>query len=235
MLRLAFVVLIACALDAQPAFDAASVKASTAAEFNRQIDAGRYAIAKATLNLLITEAYSVQWYQISGGPAWMDSAEFDIQGAAKGTNTPEQIHQMLQTLLTSRFKLALHRETKEVSGYSLLADKRGTKLRPSKELSTLIGLRPLTKDDGRSIRVILQKATLPSLANYVSLWVAAPVIDATGLAGSYDFLGEVTLASPFDRLTVWQEILPITGLRLETTRVPTEVLVIDHAEKPSAD
>ncbi len=220
-------------LAAQPAFEAASVRPSVSPEIREQTDPGRLMMTGFTLRTFIQEAYGLLGFQTAGGPAWLDSDTFDIQATAAGPNSREHLLQMLQTLLADRFGLVVHRETKGLSGYSLVAEKGRPKLQVSKETQTTIGLRPLVTGEGRGVRVILKKASMASLARYMSQWMECPVIDRTALAGFFDFQQDLTLDAAFDRRTVFLEIVPSLGLKLQPAKVPTQVLVIDRAAKPA--
>lgn len=234
VIRIAVAAILAVSnLAAQPAFEAVSVRPGVSPRTSEQIDPGRLAITGLTLRALIQEAYSVPGYQTAGGPGWVDSDIFDIQATAAGSNSREQLLEMLRAALASRFGLVLHRETRALSGYSLTADKGGTKLQASKEAQTQIGLHPLVRDEGRSIRVILKKASMASLARYISQWMGCPVVDRTGLTGFFDFQRDLTLDTVFDPPTAFLEILPSLGLNLQPAKEPTEILVIDYATKPS--
>ncbi len=236
MIRIAVAAIFAVSsVAAQPAFEAVSVRPSVSPGTREQIDPGRLVMTGLTLRALILEAYGVQGFQTAGGPGWVDSDRFDVQAVTAGSNSREQLLEMLQAVLADRFGLVLHRETRALSGYSLTADKGGTKLQASKEAETQIGLRPLVKDEGRSIRVILKKASMASLARYISQRMDCPVVDGTGLAGFFDFQQDLTLDTVFDLPTVFVEILPSLGLKLQPAKVPTEILVIDHAAKPSGN
>ena len=123
-----------------PAFEVASIK--PAAPLNRgqifsgqahagmKVDAARVDIGSMSLADLIRVAYRVKPYQISG-PDWMASERFDVlaklpEGASSG-----QVPEMLQALLAERFKLAVHRESKEHAVYALVVGKNGPKLKES--------------------------------------------------------------------------------------------------------
>ena len=82
------------------------------------------------LTSCIKWAYSVQDYQISG-PGWLNTERFDIIAKAEGPAPDNQLRSMLQALLAERFKLALHRQTKELAAYALTIGKNGHKLHPS--------------------------------------------------------------------------------------------------------
>jgi uncharacterized protein (TIGR03435 family) len=87
-----------------------------------------------TLKNLLVTAYDVKDYQISG-PAWLDTERFDVQATMPPETTKEQLHIMLQNLLAERFKLTVHRETKELPMYSMVVNKSGPKMKESPEIS----------------------------------------------------------------------------------------------------
>jgi uncharacterized protein (TIGR03435 family) len=84
---------------------------------------------------LLTTAYGVKGYQISG-PSWLDSERFDIVAKIAKGATKEQFQLMFQNLLAERFKLTLHRDTKELPMYALVVGKGGPKLKVSEEAAT---------------------------------------------------------------------------------------------------
>ncbi len=91
-------------------------------------DPGRIRYPFMNLKQLLTTAYDVKAYQISG-PAWLDSERYDITATMAPGTTKEQFQVMLQNLLAERFKVAIHRETKELPMYSLVVAKSGSKLK----------------------------------------------------------------------------------------------------------
>src|SRR5207248_2104667 len=98
---------------------------------------GRLTTENAPLVLLIQNAYSVQAFQIAGGPEWVNTAGYDIEAKPEGNTDRKQMWLMVQTLLADRFKLAMHRETRELPVYTLTAGKGGLKLPPPKEGSCI--------------------------------------------------------------------------------------------------
>jgi len=71
-----------------------------------------------TLKMLIAFAYRIQQFQISGGPAWIDSDRFDVEGKAEDPKASfDELRLMLRSMLEDRFSLKLHHETKESSVY----------------------------------------------------------------------------------------------------------------------
>jgi uncharacterized protein (TIGR03435 family) len=92
---------------------------------------GRVTYSLSTIRDLIVDAYSVKRNQVSGGPKWLDSLRFDIVAKVPSGTTKDQVKVMLQNLLSERFKLTLHRETRELPVYALVVGAKGPKLRES--------------------------------------------------------------------------------------------------------
>jgi uncharacterized protein (TIGR03435 family) len=252
-LFLASCVLAAQAPPTDPAFDVATIK-----PVDSTPQSPRYIVMKGphrfvekdyTLKLLIAAAYNLNPKAVSGGPSWIETDHFDILALTPGETQPSHDQQMamLRTLLTERFKLAWHHEPKVFSIYALEVAKGGSKLKPSAA--------PATDQPALISTVYPQRIVMParnaSMADFVSVLQRAildrPVVDKTGLAGRYDFDlewapdesqfgGDVGVAPsdapipPF--FTALQQQL---GLRLEATRGPIETIVVDHAERPSAN
>jgi uncharacterized protein (TIGR03435 family) len=217
---------------AAPQFDAASIKpGDTGGNYVEVTPAGLIAHS-ATLATCIKWAYGVQFSQISGA----DSPErYDIIAKTSGPVPPDELRQMFQGLLAERFKLALHRQTREMQVYALEIEKQQPKFHES-------------QGDGESQQQAKSKlsrqwkwTTMAQLADSLSDAMESKVIDHTGLSGRYDFSLDLTPYLPADRerpdlpgmmLTAIREQL---GLKLAAIRAPVEMLVIDHVEKPSAN
>jgi len=124
----------------KPEFDAATVRPSAPITDGRirvmmsggpgTPDPGRLNYENVTLRSVLTKAYGVKTYQISG-PAWLDSERFDLTAKVPAGTSKEQFGLMLQNLLAERFKMTLHREKKELPAYALVVGKGGSKLKPS--------------------------------------------------------------------------------------------------------
>jgi uncharacterized protein (TIGR03435 family) len=99
-------------------------------------DPGRVTYTFTTILNLMADAYGVKRYQVSGGPKWLDSEQFDIVAKVPKGATKEQVKVMLQNLLAERFKLTLHRETKELPVYALEVGSKGPKLKDSTATGT---------------------------------------------------------------------------------------------------
>jgi uncharacterized protein (TIGR03435 family) len=95
-------------------------------------DPGRIRYPFVSLRDLLVRAYDVKAYQITG-PAWLDTERYEVNATMPPDTTMEQFRTMLQNLLAERFKLTMHRETKELPMYSLVVAKNGPKMKESGE------------------------------------------------------------------------------------------------------
>lgn len=205
-----------------------------------RVSGGRLVVTNQTLDILVLQAYNVNYYQITGGPAWFNWDRFDIEAETPGNPSREEMMAMLQTLLADRFKLKVHRESKEGTVYVLTEARGGHKLKPAKEGDQSF-IRTFRKtpptEPGVSYYQQGQHASLSQLAETLTNLMRAPVTDRTGIKGTFDFRFDYgTDDAPAEAgppvVTAIQDDL---GLKLEKQKGPVETLVIDHAEKPSAN
>jgi uncharacterized protein (TIGR03435 family) len=203
---------------------------------------GRLTFEAVTLRDLIQQAYDLPRDQISGCPAWCDSDRFDLVAKAEDPNaTKEQVMLMLQALLADRFQLITQHETKDRAGYALIVGKNGSKLKLAGEDEAL-GF--ATAGYLRTFR----KMPIAGLVSFIAGTARQPVVDMTGLKGSYDFMIDLTPpentppvvvegiprsdpADAFDRLR--DAVEDQLGFKLEPQRVAVENLIIEKAERPS--
>jgi uncharacterized protein (TIGR03435 family) len=155
--------------------------------------------------------------------------------------TRDQARVILQAVLADRFRLKVHRETKDLPVYALAVGKKGPTMKESApDVKFAAGFEMLP-----FARMTNRKTTMIQLAGFLSVYAGRPVVDRTGLTGSYDFTLEWNLddvqqrepgvpggANPA-RPSLFTAVQEQLGLKLEPSRAPIEVLVIDHAEKPS--
>jgi bla regulator protein blaR1 len=238
------------AADASPTFEVATIKPSNPDRPGKAftIRGRQFATFNTTLSDLITFAYGIHAKQITGGPGWVETEKYDLSAQPDGQGQPNdrQWKIMIQKLLAERFKLAFHRDKKELSVYAMTVGKNGPKLTKSEgNPSGLPGLffrglgnLPVTNATMADFAGVMQTAVLDR-----------PVVDQTGLTGRWDFtlkwtpdefqfggLGvrvpapANTADAPPDLFTAVQEQL---GLKLESTKAPAEVFVVDRVEKPS--
>jgi uncharacterized protein (TIGR03435 family) len=232
---IAVAVLVGCGVALGQTFEVASVRPSASIvghDGKFTVDPTRYAVRNATLKRLLVEAYGVPYGQITGGPAWIESAEFDIEAKPESRSTPDQMRAMLKALLVERFQLAVHTEKKERRVYELKVAKDGPRLgQPGK------GNWPFHGDLNEFARILAIQLTIPLLADPSmpsrASGAPVPVLNQTGIEGTYDFRLDLhSDSTTSDSFTVWQRALQEQlGLRLEPGRGMVDYLVIDRAER----
>lgn len=193
------------------------------------INHGRLNIEAAELRQIVGLAYAIQRIRVLGGPGWADSDQFDIAAKAESADaTRDEIRSMLQTLLAERFKLMVHRETKEIPVYSLVLAKSGSKLKVAAPESKS-GMADTIGPSGER-QTVFEASPLRILVNMLANTLGSPVVDKTGLDGLYDY----TFEWPDARSSLFASLDQL-GLKLEATKAPVEVLVMDRADHPSAN
>jgi uncharacterized protein (TIGR03435 family) len=224
------------------------------------------------LQRLVLMAFGIQEDRLFGLPNWVASENFDIEAKMEGSvadaynklsahDRPLVRQQMIQALLVDRFKLAFHRETRDLPIYSLVVAKNGSRLQESKiddaNPGGRSGLGPgmgvSQAGRGGPVTVTAQQIPIANLAAELSRQLGRMVLDKTGLTGKYDFVlkwtpddipapaGSTQNGQPAPAaldpngpvlFTAIQEQL---GLKLESGKGPVEVIVIDHIERPSGN
>lgn len=197
--------------------------------------------SRATLRLLISRACDLQEYQILGGESWVQTERFDIDAKPAAPSTKEQMNQMLQALLADRFALKFHRGSKDLELYVLSVAKNGPKFGPSFAFRSANTDEPPATVTGVAGQIPFRNVTIATFATYLRLNLSRdlgtgatinpqdvpPVLDKTGLEGTYDLV--MSTAKEFD----WSSLLERQlGLKLELRKIPVETLVIDSAARP---
>lgn len=221
-----------------------------------------FSASGVTLRLLLQRAYGVEDNQIVGGPAWLNSAQFEVEAKiddataqAIGGMTPQQAgeaHQhMMQAMLTSQFHLAVHREKRDLPVYALVVADGGSKLHEATPGDTYPnGFRGPDGGSGAGMirmgvgELICQAVPLENLTRILTQQIGRHVIDRTELTGKYDFQlkwlpdvvppgGSGPLQPPETAVPSLQAALEQQlGLKLETATGPIDVLVVDQAQMP---
>lgn len=195
-------------------FEVATIKPAAplnggAIAIGTKADPGRVTYNGVPLTLLVMNAYKIKRYQITGGPDWLNSERFDVIAKLPEGAKQDQVPEMLQSLLEDRFGLKLHHDTKELPLYELTVAKGGPKIKASVEdpnakdtplpppgqLKTKDGVPQLPT--GRKGTFIMMRpgamtlvsnvATLSDFASRLADQLGTPVVDKTGLSGTYDF------------------------------------------------
>lgn len=233
-----------------PAFEVASVKPSTPQESIIGLftyPGGRITATNYTLEMLIEEAYSVEPFQISGGPRWIGEDRYSIvakppESSKSSKSIPpypkappnQEQRVMLQTLLTDRFHLQLHRETREGPVYVLAVGNKELKLKPAKSADDYPWVGRPGGGEISGSGMAGTNASMQLLATRLSGYLRRSILDQTGLKEAYDFRFVMAEddAHPDVIASIFTSIQAL-GLKLEPAKGPVETLVIDHAEKPA--
>jgi uncharacterized protein (TIGR03435 family) len=234
------------AQTAAPTFDVATIRINTSGDLSRSLrpaPGGRFDATNVPLRNLIRVAYEVRTLgEIEGGPDWIETTAFDIVArGAPGDSQPA----MMRALLADRFTLMLHRETRELPVYALTRARTDGRLGSALTPSTL---------DCAIARACSRRSTptqyeqrghpMADLARTLAALLADHVVDRTGLTGAWDLTldfspeqlpGVPRAAADPDLPSLFTALQEQLGLKLERTRAPVEILVVDRAEMPAVD
>ncbi len=224
-----------------PAFDAASVRPGAPDDVRGstfEFPPGGLKVTNGTLMGIIESAFEVRDFQILGAPGWAKSDRYNIVARSASADTSSEIsvtRRKLQTLLSQRFQLKSHQETRDLPIYVLSTGKSGSKLKEGKASDAPGGiLRACGQITGT-------RASMANLTAYLSRELGRPVQNHTDLSGRYDFHVDWTpdsgpcAGSATDGPSLFTALQEQLGLKLESTRGPVEVIVIDSVEKPDGN
>jgi len=269
---------------ARPEFEVASVKAAEAVDpvnggqvrIGVQVDGAQVHMSGLSLSDLMRYAYRVKQFQIIG-PDWITSERWNVHATISAGMKRDQVPDMVQSLLQERFQLKTHREQKEFPVYALVPAKNGVKLKESPleedtpdagggrgatNVQATGGRQGFNVQFGRGAyftfgnnKIEARKITATQLVDMISRFVERPVVDQTGLTGTYDISIELTpedytallirsavyagVQLPPEALRMIQgasdeqlfKQLQTAGLKLEPKKAPIEVIMIDSASK----
>jgi len=255
--------------SAQPAkplkFEVASIKPSDPNARGSSVMTDKVGSLRGTnmpIRSLITMAYGIRDFQLSGDPGWLSAERYDIvakpEAIENATSTPdphdmtddqrkvrdEQWRERVRNLLADRFGLVIHKETKEEQIYHLVIAKGGSKL---KEVTTPGPRQGMSMNTGRAEGFA---APMKMLADNLAGTVGRPVVDMTGLTAKYDWKLQwspdpgtaipgpnTSQQQPADAPgpTIFTAVQEQLGLKLETARGPVDTWVIDKIDRPSGN
>lgn len=220
-----------------PSFEVASIRRnnSVSGTSTERATRGRFIATNATIAELIQFAFGIRDFQVSGGPGWIRDERYDVV-ATTGTEidlTDKLLEPYLRSLLADRARFRYHSESKEMQLYSLTVSKSGPKIRAhtgEEEPST----HEVSHGPGKTGMTAIN-STMADLARILNRELNRTVVDNTGLKGGYDLTLEWAPNPSSDSadaslFTALQEQL---GLKLESTKGPVEIIVIDSIERPS--
>jgi uncharacterized protein (TIGR03435 family) len=254
-------------------FDVASVKENTSVSDASSISGplpGRFRIANTPLRFILLYAFQVLDNQLIDAPGWTESARYDITGTYPGTATPSDpdTRAMLRALLADRFGLVTHRDTREMPTYALVLARKDGGLGPQIVRSSTDCERwlaekrpqigegspsPVAPGGKRPVCLMLTTRrfitagtrSIPQLAAALQSLTGRPVVDRTGLTGTFDFdlqwtsgtAGTPLSASPQpdDGPSIFVALQEQLGLRLDPGRDTFDVVVVDAIRRPTPD
>lgn len=180
-----------------------------------------------SMRILISLAYGVDSNRVEGGPGWLDEELYDVVARPPEGSHPdkEARAEMLRQLLGERVGLVAHKATRDEPGYALVVAKGGPRLKPTTAPPTQANILP--------DQIYAPVISIESLAHLLGYWLKQPTIDATGIQGNYSVSLHFAARDSTDQelpsiFTAVQETL---GLKLESRKVPIEVVVVDHIDK----
>jgi uncharacterized protein (TIGR03435 family) len=194
--------------------------------------------------MLVEYAFGLQDYQVAGGPGWINSQWFEINAVPpekspsrniKGHNVEPTIEQrlMLQSLLRDRFGFKSHIVTKDGTIYLLIRGSKPLQLRPPEDATAdpraIVIVRP-DRIDGEAVGT---NTTTDYLAQRLGSYLKFPVLDKTGITGSYDFHLPPDDPANQDMVTAVYRVVDRLGLKIKHGRGPIQTLVIDDVKQPS--
>ncbi len=236
--------------DSPPVFEAADVHVSPhrfLTFFQGGVLRGdRYVLRQATMVDLIATAYGVDASNVQGGPSWLETDRFDITGKVPATTPPATIKLMLQSLLHDRLKLVIHNGSKAMPAFVLITGKGKPKLKESEgsgDADCKYQGQPPAPGTVPSIVFSCHHTTMEEFARNVHEWAGGyltdPVVDSTGLKGSWDFDIKWTpkmllQKAGADGISIFDAVDQQLGLKLERQTAPRPVLIVDSVnQKPT--
>jgi uncharacterized protein (TIGR03435 family) len=262
-------------------FEVATLKQNKSGERGggiRRLPGGRVTVTNMAARFLITFAYQLGQYQLVGGPSWLADDKFDITAKIEGnpewegpgSGKPDPIQVAMRKLLAERFKLKIHRESRDLDAYALVMVKPGVAgpaLKPSttdcKALAEQLRQGKLSPTPQQPVNGIMPCSILGRIgqisfdgfpmsqaAGMMVGQAGRPVVDRTGLSGNWQFIMTFAQERPVGAPLPPNEQLPPPdpnapsfftalqeqlGLKLESTKAPFDVTVIDSVEHPADD
>ena len=251
--------LLSSPLSAQPtdtpppaAFEIADVHVAPPRKFpfmdGGALRGDRYIVHQATMVDLIAAAYGLDPSNVQGGPTWLETDRFDIIAKAPPTTSKDTIKLMLQSLLADRFKLVVHTGSAPMPAYVLTVGKSKAKLKEADDSGKpdcqyQEPPKDLPPGTVRYIAFSCRNTTMETFAKNLQNWggdyLPYPVVDSTGLKGSYDFdikwngRGQLQKAGA-DGITILDAVDKQLGLKLDLQTAPRPVLIVDSVnQKPT--
>jgi uncharacterized protein (TIGR03435 family) len=229
------------AQTAKPSFEAASIKLNpkSGSPSSLSVAGNRYRATGVTLRRLIMEAYNLRDWQLTGGPSWITTDQWDVEAVADdGTliqffnpedpSRPTAGSLMMQSLIENRFQFKFHRDMKQLPVYELTVTKTGPKFKPSTDQqmpNIRLGIREID----------VQAEPFATFAYDLSRFLDRPLINKVDLTGLYDvkLQWNPDVEAESDKPSLFTALQEQLGLKLESAKESVQIMVIDSVEKPS--
>jgi uncharacterized protein (TIGR03435 family) len=210
----------------------------------------RYEATNCTIKTMIGVAYRVKAEQIVGGPEWIGADRYNMEAKAEKASNGDELHVMLMNMLVDRLQLKFHHEKKEMRMYDLTVGQSGAQLTPHGAANAGEPWIDLAQSPFLHMKLKATSVSMDYFAFRLGLNMDLPVVDLTGLHGDYDFNLAYTRDLPLNfpeggkvngedpdtsGPTIFQAVKQQLGLELKAQKGPVDVIVIDHAEKPTAN
>jgi uncharacterized protein (TIGR03435 family) len=227
------------AQNAPDAFEVASVRENKSASSVSSTSGprpGRFTIVNKPLRFIVLEAFGLLDHQLIGAPEWTHTIAYDITATfAEGSVSERDWRPMLQRLLADRFGLVFHRETREVPSYDLVLSRKDGVL--GKQLMRTDG----NCDEPSACTLLVNRQSLTARTQPIQKITPAlqsltgrPVVDRTGLTGTFDIDLKWSVTGD-DGPSIFTALQEQLGLKLEPSKSPFEVVVIDSVQRPTPD
>jgi len=218
--------------DANAAFETASIKPNNSGSgtANSSVSNGEVILRNVPLRDCIELAYNVNDARITG-PDWLATERFDILAKPPSGSPHDHYRPMMQALLKDRFKLAVHFESKMLPAFALVVGKGGPKMEKGESGGPQV--------NGGNTHITGKGMSMAQLADNLAGHVDRPIIDKTGLEGVFNLNLEWSLDEPAKtsdsaapaKPSIFTAIQEQLGLRLDSQRLPVEIVVVDHVER----
>jgi len=239
-----------------PSFEVASIKPNKSGDVRQsglRPEGDRVTATNMLLRQLIQVTYNLPSERVIG-PGWIGSERFDVSAKAGAPFAGDEWRPMMQALLAERFELAVHHEARQTNVLALVLARKDRRLGPSFRIASTdcTTLRAQAGADDPCGQRSLSSAPMTGMASVRGMGIAAllgtiarearsEVIDQTGLTGNFDWdltwtpQGTLRTSPNPDATSLYTALQEQLGLKVESTKGPIDVLVIDRVERPTPD
>jgi len=234
-----------------PKFDSADVHVSapgiTPAMTGGAMRGGRYELHHAAMLDLIRTAWGVDADRVIGGPSWLEKDRFDVIAKTAAATSPDQMLLMLRRLLADRFQLVVHDDRKLLPAFVLATGRRPQLKRADGTGDTGCQLRQQSTNIAGHVQNAVTACRNVTMTDFAARlrgiggsYITHPVVDQTGLTGTWDFditwTGQTLLVlAGSDGITFFEATDRQLGLKLEAKNISMPVVIVDSVNREPSD